>query len=68
VVRGVIDTAIGMAALMGLAFRTRFAFGGPYWAWRRHTAFGRGMPEGALARLAALVHLARWMGRMRRTP
>lgn len=52
--------------LARLAVLTRFRFGGDYWTWRMHTAFGRGTPTSRLELLAAILRYGRWMGRMRR--
>lgn len=56
---------LGSIELFRLAVVTRFRFGGRYWAWRRETAFGRGMP-GRWALIAAAVRHGAWARRMRR--
>jgi len=61
-----VETLGGLYALVRLGFITRFRFGGPYWRWRLHTAFGRGMPESRVETLRAVVRYGRWMHRMRR--
>ncbi|MCL4741720.1 MAG: hypothetical protein KJZ54_05890 [Phycisphaerales bacterium] len=61
-----VETIGGLYALVRLGFITRFRFAGPYWRWRLHTAFGRGMPESRVETLRAIVRYGRWMHRMRR--
>jgi hypothetical protein len=59
------DSLLGLYELLRLACLFRFRFGGAYWQWRLHTAFGRGYPaRGELLR-AGLTY-ARWMHKMRR--
>ncbi|MCG3122710.1 MAG: hypothetical protein GIKADHBN_01103 [Phycisphaerales bacterium] len=48
-----------------LAVITRLRFKGPYWNWRMHTAFGRGMP-GRGETIRAVLAYGRWIYRMRR--
>lgn len=51
--------------LARLAVITRFAFKGPYWRWRLHTAFGNHRPSPAQA-WASILEYGRWVHRMRR--
>ncbi|HRQ73489.1 MAG TPA: hypothetical protein PLU35_10715 [Phycisphaerales bacterium] len=62
----VVETLGGLYALVRLGFITRFRFGGQYWRWRLHTAFGGGMPESRVESVRAVVRYGRWMHRMRR--
>lgn len=57
--------AMGAWELLRLAVRSRFRLRGPYWAWRWHTAFGRGAPpRGELVR--SVLRYGHWARRMRR--
>ncbi|MBX3384905.1 MAG: hypothetical protein KF864_15515 [Phycisphaeraceae bacterium] len=52
--------------LLRLAVISRFRLRGPYWRWRMHTAFGRGMPTSRLALARSVFEYATWVARMRR--
>ncbi len=52
--------------LFRLAALSRFRFKGPYWTWRMHTAFGRGMPATRTELCRSLLEYGRWVARMRR--
>ncbi len=56
----------GLYELVRLGVLSRFALRGPYWSWRWHTAFGRGVPASRAELLLAGLRYGRWMGRMRR--
>ena len=61
------ETAHALVALTRLGILTRFRFGGPYWRWRRSTAFGS--REHTLPwreRMHAAVEYGAWVARMRR--
>lgn len=62
----VCDTIGGLWQLLRLGFVTRFRFKGPYWQWRLHTAFGRGLPASRRERWGSVIEYGRWMHRMRR--
>jgi hypothetical protein len=63
--RGFFETLGGLWQLLRLGLLSKFRFGGPYWKWRRHTAFGRGTPpRGELVR--GVLEYGRWMHRMRK--
>ncbi|MFG0244348.1 MAG: hypothetical protein ACF8R9_16350 [Phycisphaerales bacterium JB054] len=64
--RTLADILLGVPELLRLGLKTRFRLRGAYWAWRWHTAFGRGKPESTREMLRAAVRYGRWMGRMRR--
>ena len=64
--RYLLDTLGGLYELARLGVLSRFRFRGPYWAWRMHTAFGRGMPGSRLELLRGVMAYGRWMHRMRR--
>jgi hypothetical protein len=59
------ETLAGLYELTRLGLITRFRFRGPYWAWRMHTAFGRGRPS-TIALIRGVVEYGRWVHRMRR--
>jgi hypothetical protein len=60
-----LPTAIGLARLGAMTLRAPGGPRGPYWSWRRHTAFGPGpVPAGRM--LAAAAEYGRWVARMRR--
>jgi hypothetical protein len=61
-----LDTIGGLYQLARLGVLSRFRFRGPYWAWRMHTAFGRGLPASRLELVGAVLAYGRWMHRMRR--
>ncbi|GMV26452.1 MAG: hypothetical protein AMXMBFR58_24830 [Phycisphaerae bacterium] len=63
--RWLVETAGGLWELGRLAVITRLRFKGPYWNWRMHTAFGRGMP-GRGETIRAVLAYGRWIYRMRR--
>lgn len=60
-----LDFLGGLYQLARLAVISRFRFRGAYWAWRRHTAFGRGAPRSKLEVARAVVEYGVWMHRMR---
>ncbi len=64
--RHMLDTIGGLYQLARLAIITGFRFNGPYWTWRKHTAFGHTPPTGAAGRHAVLEY-ARWVHRTRRS-
>ena len=43
-----------------------FRFRGAYWAWRLHTAFGRGYPASRWETLKSVWDYGRWVYRTRR--
>lgn len=55
----------GLWGLLRIGLDTRFRFGGPYWAWRDQTAFGRGRPKG-FERVTSVLDYGAWVNRMRR--
>lgn len=63
--RHALDTLGGLYELLRLALISRFRFRGPYWQWRLHTAFGRGMPPRAEL-IHSVLDYARWVYRSRR--
>jgi len=65
-VRWVVDTMGGVYQLARLGALSRGRFGGPYWSWRKHTAFGRGYPASRAQLVWAVLDYGRWMHRMRR--
>jgi hypothetical protein len=62
----IIETMGGVWELARLAIISRLRFGGPYWQWRMHTAFGRGMPESRGELVRSVLEYGRWVYRMRR--
>ncbi len=64
--QGLIDSLGGLWELARLAAMSRFRFGGPYWEWRLHTAFGKGYPSSRVEMARAVLAYGRWMYRMRR--
>ena len=60
------DTLLGLYELARTAFVIRFRFGGAYWRWRMHTAFGRGMP-GRLELIRSAIEYGAWANRLRRS-
>ncbi|MBK7403784.1 MAG: hypothetical protein IPJ41_03905 [Phycisphaerales bacterium] len=62
----IIAAGLGLYELARLGVLSRFRFGGSYWVWRRHTAFGRGTPESRRELVGAVLRYGAWMGRMRR--
>jgi hypothetical protein len=62
-----LDTLGGLYELARLAVLSRFRFRGPYWSWRMHTAFGRGVPASRMEVVRAVLAYGRWMRRMRRS-
>lgn len=57
---------VGVYELGRLGVISRFRFRGDYWTWRRHTAFGRGMPASRRELVGAVLRYGAWIGRMRR--
>ncbi|MDP7070686.1 MAG: hypothetical protein QF561_04990 [Phycisphaerales bacterium] len=54
-----------LLGLLKLLWITRGRLGGPWWAWRRETAFGRGQPGPAAAdRRRSMWHFLAWIWRM----
>ena len=51
--------------LLRLGFVTGFKFKGPYWRWRMHTAFGRGMPATRGEYYRSILHYGRWVHQQR---
>jgi hypothetical protein len=62
----VLDFLGALYELARLAILTRFRFKGPYWTWRMHTAFGRGLPESRRDLAASVIEYGAWVHRMRR--
>ncbi|MFN0133518.1 MAG: hypothetical protein ACKVW3_13450 [Phycisphaerales bacterium] len=56
----------GLWQLARLAAISRFRLRGPYWSWRMHTAFGRGLPASRGALVRSILDYGRWVHRMRR--
>jgi len=64
--RHLLLTLAAVWELMRLGFVTRFRFDSPYWRWRNHTAFGRGMPAGGtLGAVRAVLHYGKWVHQQR---
>jgi len=63
--RWLVDTLCGVWELLRLAAISRFRLRGPYWTWRRETAFGRAHLS-RRQRLGAVLDYGRWVHRMRR--
>lgn len=61
-----IDFLGGLWELLRLAVITRFRFRGPYWQWRLHTAFGRGLPTSRWELVRSILAYGRWAYRARR--
>lgn len=59
------EWVFGSLELLRLGFVTRFRFGGPYWAWRMETAFGRGKPSRS-EMVRSAVKYGAWARRMRK--
>jgi len=55
----------GLWELLRLGLVTRFRFGGAYWQWRLHTAFGRGYPTSRWELWRSVLAYGRWVWRMR---
>lgn len=64
--RTILETAGGCYELLRLAAISRLRFRGPYWSWRMHTAFGRGMPASRADLFRSVLAYGRWMWRTRR--
>ena len=66
--RSIAETIGGLWELAWLAARTRFRLRGPYWLWRRETAFGDdpSEPLSRWERLRATLAYGRWVYRMKR--
>jgi hypothetical protein len=64
--RHALDTVMGLVRLAQLALVSRLRLRGPYWTWRWHTAFGRGVPPSRRELIRAVMAYGRWMHRMRR--
>jgi hypothetical protein len=66
--RWLIDTLGGLYELAVLGFRTGFRLSGPYWRWRRETAFGADASRRPPWRqqIAAILEYGRWVYRMKR--
>ncbi|MHC4991068.1 MAG: hypothetical protein ACYTGC_08815 [Planctomycetota bacterium] len=66
--RRLIETIGGLWELLLLAGRSRFRLRGPYWSWRRETAFGsdpaRCPPR--RDRVRQVLDYGRWVYRMKR--
>lgn len=58
-------TLMGIIALVRLALRSRLRLKGPYWSWRMHTAFGKGMPS-RIELVRSVLDYGRWVHAMRR--
>ena len=63
--RRLLENAGGLYELLRLALTSRLRFRGRYWAWRMHTAFGRGYP-GRRELVRGVLEYGRWIYRMRR--
>ena len=61
-----IDAIGGLYELARLAAISRLRFTGPYWDWRLHTAFGRGMPASRSELIRGVLAYGRWVYRTRR--
>lgn len=64
--RRTIDTLGGLYELARLGVLSRFRFKGPYWQWRLHTAFGRGVPQSRGEMVRAVLAYGSWIYRTRR--
>lgn len=64
--RWIADTLGGLWQLARLGVLTGFRFRGEYWAWRLHTAFGRGYPRSRVELARSVLDYGRWMHRVRR--
>lgn len=62
----VCDILGGLYQLARLAVLSRFRFGGAYWRWRLHTAFGRGYPAERGELVKSVIAYGAWVHRMRR--
>jgi hypothetical protein len=60
------DIVGGVWNLARLGVLTRFRFAGPYWRWRMHTAFGRGMPASKRELVRSILDYGVWMHQVRR--
>lgn len=60
-----LETGLGLLGVLMLATRSGFKLSGPYWSWRWHTAFGRGVP-GKPELTMSMLEYARWVYQMRR--
>lgn len=67
-IRHTLDTLGALYQLARLACISRFRFGGPFWQWRLHTAFGSDQSsERPISRnFSAILEYGRWVHRMRR--
>jgi hypothetical protein len=61
-----IENFWGLVELGRLAALSGFRLRGPYWRWRMHTAFGRGLPRSRLELIRGLLAYGRWVRHMRR--
>ena len=62
----VLDFITALYELARLGVLTGFRFRGPYWSWRMHTAFGRGMPATKRELVASILEYGAWAHKMRR--
>ena len=67
-IRSCIDTIGGIWALAWLGVQSGFRMNGPYWRWRRETAFGSDPEQwpSARERRKTMLEYGRWVFRMRR--
>ena len=63
--KGLFELLGGLWQLTKLAIISKCRFGGAYWKWRRHTAFGRGYP-GRWELVRGVLEYGRWIHRMKR--
>ena len=64
--RGFLNFLGGAYELTRLAALSRFRFRGPYWQWRMHTAFGKGLPKSRVELVRSILAYGSWMHRMRK--
>jgi hypothetical protein len=60
------DTFWAIYELARLGAISGFRVRGRYWAWRMHTAFGRGYPASRRELVRSVLAYGRWMHQMRR--
>lgn len=60
-----VEILTGAWELIKMGFASRFRFRGPYWQWRLHTAFGRGIPP-RRDLIRSVLRYGAWVRQMRR--
>lgn len=64
-IRRAILSIAGLYELLRLGFVAGFDLKNPYWHWRMHTAFGRGMPATRGEYYRSILHYGRWVHQQR---